>query len=223
MSVTSTPEPPCASSSKDPVVSSRISRGQELCIGSMAPVEPSAGPRNIPKISVTTMALPALSNSIFPLFFKRRSPLMSNPARPDPNPRRHRGGAVDCDRPDCASQRSGTGRARGHHAPLLGPSLVRVVAAPSGVRERGDHDESIRLKSPTAPSGCSSPSATAASARYTSSTTAGSWRASPEVTTETSTMNGSGHRIAGKVSGYLSLGSMTYRSTSPSTLPTRAC
>ena len=30
---------------------------------------------------MTTMALPALSNSIFPLFFKRRSPLMSNPAR----------------------------------------------------------------------------------------------------------------------------------------------
>ena len=32
MSVTSTPEPPCAWSSKDPVVSSRTSRGQELCI-----------------------------------------------------------------------------------------------------------------------------------------------------------------------------------------------
>ena len=31
MSLTSTPAPPCAWSSKDPVVSSRISRGQELC------------------------------------------------------------------------------------------------------------------------------------------------------------------------------------------------
>ena len=43
MSVTSTPEPPCAWSSKDPVVSSRISRGQELCNGSDGGCVPSCG------------------------------------------------------------------------------------------------------------------------------------------------------------------------------------